>query len=146
MLTSDPADALATVPITKVLPTGSGQFLLARSSLERYFPIVRILQVLILAGLVLAGCATAPKMNRLNVGMTKKEVISALGKPSSTAAPGGGVELLRYRLSPTGDHAFYGRTEEYFVKLVNGTVSSYGKMGDFDSTKDPTLDLNIKNR
>jgi hypothetical protein len=108
---------------------------------------MKILHSLILAGVIaLAGCATAPKMNRLSVGMTKQEVVSTMGQPASTAAPGGGVEILRYRLSPTSDHAFYGITEEYFVRLVNGKVDSYGKMGDFDSTKDPTLNLNIKNR
>lgn len=108
---------------------------------------MKILHTLILvAAICLAGCATAPKMNRLSVGMTKQEVVSVMGQPTSTAAPGSGVELLRYRLSPTSDHALYGVTEEYFVRLVNGKVESYGKMGDFDSTKDPTLNLNIKNR
>ena len=108
---------------------------------------MKTLHTLTLVALIaVAGCATAPKMNRLSVGMTKQEVISVMGSPASTAAPGNGVELLRYRLSPTSDHAFYGSTEEYFVRLVNGKVDSYGKMGDFDSTKDPTLNLNIKNR
>ena len=78
--------------------------------------------------------------------MTKSEVISVMGQPASTAAPGGGMELLRYRLSPTDDHAFYGLTEEYFVKLINGRVDSYGKVGDFNSTKDPTLNLKIDNK
>ncbi len=51
--------------------------------------------LLLVSLLTFAGCATAPKMNRLNVGMTKQEVISAMGKPASTAAPGNGVEILR---------------------------------------------------
>ena len=99
--------------------------------------------VVAIAILVLfTGCVTwVSSMNQVSDGMTKKDVISILGNPVSTASPGYGVEILRYRL----DHAFVG-WEEYYVKLVDGKVDSYGKMGDFDSTKDPTLNLNIKNR
>jgi len=85
-------------------------------------------------------------MNRLSIGMTKKEVISAMGDPSSTAAPGEGVEILRYELSPTVAAAEYHVTQEYYVKLINGRVDSYGRMGDFNSTKDPTYNYNIMNR
>ena len=99
--------------------------------------------VVAIAILVLfTGCVTwVSSMNQVSDGMTKKEVIAILGNPVSTASPGHGVEILRYNL----DHAFVG-WEEYYVKLVDGKVDSYGKMGDFDSTKDPTLNLNIKNR
>jgi hypothetical protein len=109
---------------------------------------MKILHSLILAGvIVLTGCAaTAPNMNLLSVGMTKQEVVDTMGDPVSTAAPGGGFEMLRYQLSSTRDNAYYGITDEYFVRLINGKVDSYGRMGDFDSTKDPTLNLNIKNR
>jgi hypothetical protein len=109
---------------------------------------MKILHILMMAGIIaLAGCSTASKMNSLNLGMTKQEVISAMGQPSSTAAPGGGVEILRYHLSPTSwPDNDYATTKEYFVRLVNGKAASYGKMGDFDSTKDPTLNVNIKNR
>jgi hypothetical protein len=38
---------------------------------------------------------------------------------------------------------------DYFVRLVGGNVDAYGQVGDFDSTKDPKmkidLDANIKN-
>ena len=87
-------------------------------------------------------------MNRLNLGMTKQEVVSVLGEPNSTAAPGGGIEILRYNLTSPADDPLHIHhiSNEYFVKLVNDKVQSYGKMGDFDSTKDPTLDLNIKNQ
>ena len=58
---------------------------------------MKITYLLILV-VFLAGCATTPeKMNRLSVGMTKSEVLDAMGKPSSTASPGKGVEFLRYR-------------------------------------------------
>lgn len=90
---------------------------------------------------------TSPKkMNHLNIGMTKQEVISVLGSPDSTAAPGNGVEFLRYTLDPWNGFWDPSATEAYFVRLVDGRVDSYGRVGDFDSTKDPTLNLNIKNR
>lgn len=108
---------------------------------------MKILNTLILAGVIaLVGCATAPKMNRLSIGMTKQEVVSAMGRPASTAAPGGGVEILRYWLVPSAHINLYQTKEEYFVKLVNGKVERFGKVGDFDSTKDPTLNLNIHNK
>ena len=109
---------------------------------------MKILHTLMMAGFIaLAGCSTASKMNSLHVGMTKQEVVSVMGQPSNTAAPGGGVEILRYHLSPTSwPDNDYATTKEYFVRLVNGKAASYGKMGDFDSTKDPTLNVNIKNR
>jgi hypothetical protein len=102
--------------------------------------------ILIVVALVsLVGCATAPRMNRLSVGMTKQDVCSTLGDPDSSASPGGGVEVLRYELT-TKERPYGLISREYFVRLVNGKVESYGKMGDFDSTKDPTLNFNIKNR
>lgn len=80
-------------------------------------------------------------MNKINEGMTKKEVIAILGTPASTASPGHGVQILRYNL----DNPSAG-WEEHYVKLMDGKVDSYGKIGDFGSTKDPTLNLNLKSK
>ncbi len=105
---------------------------------------MKILSTLILASVVvIAGCATAHKMNRLSLGMTKQEVISVMGRPNSTASPGQGQEILRYNLSATDDDAYEGITDEYYVRLINGKVNSYGKMGDFDSAKDPSVNVKI---
>jgi hypothetical protein len=93
----------------------------------------------------LTACATANKMNKLSLGMTKAEVINSLGNPNSTSAQGG-AEYLMYELSPTDDMAFYGITRPYFVRIINGKVESYGNMGDFDSTKDPTININKTNK
>lgn len=79
---------------------------------------------------ILCGCVTAKKMNRLSVGMTKQEVVHVMGYPASTASPGGGIEILRYELSSTRLQAEYHITEEYYVKLVDGRVDSYGRIGD----------------
>lgn len=107
---------------------------------------MKSIHALLLASIIaLGGCATAPKMNRLSVGMAKQEVVSAMGQPVSTAAPGGGIEILRYELQNT-DQVWWGGRTPYFVRLVNGKVDSYGRLGDFDSTKDPTVNLNIKHQ
>jgi len=86
-------------------------------------------------------------MNKLSLGMTKSQVIEAMGNPDSTSAQGG-AEYLKYNLwrdfwdRRPGDYS-----DGYFVRLMNGKVESYGRMGDFDSTKVPetkqTIDLNI---
>jgi hypothetical protein len=54
---------------------------------------------MVLVILSLTGCAslTAAKMNRLNVGMSKAEVISAMGNPTTTKADGD-TEILEYKL------------------------------------------------
>ena len=100
-----------------------------------------------LIALFLFGCATAHKINSVQLGMTKDEVIATIGKPTSISAKDG-TEYLNYRFSETDDHAFYGVTTPYFVRLVNGKVDSYGRTGDFDSTQKPTVrvetDENIK--
>jgi hypothetical protein len=102
--------------------------------------------LILISIMILAGCATAPKTNRLSLGITKQQVIAVMGSPNSTAAHIAGVEILRYRLSATNHDVFHRRTEEYFVRLVGGKVDSYGKMGDFDSEKDLTRKLNSENR
>ena len=100
-----------------------------------------------LAGVIaVAGCATAPKMNRLSLGMTKQQIVSAMGRPDSTSAPGNGVELLYYKLSPQGGPIMNLITEDYVVKMVKGEVVSYGKLRELDSTKDPTSNLNNDNK
>ena len=102
--------------------------------------------LLTLALLALVGCAHGNALNKISVGMTKGQVIEELGEPTSVAAQNG-MEVMRYDLwkdfwqrSP-GDYK-----SEFFVKIVGGKVESYGRMGDFDSTKNPALDLNIRNR
>ena len=104
---------------------------------------MRIFISVFVFALLIAGCATAPKMNQITVGMTKQQVIEVLGQPASTSAKPN-VEYLSYRLS----HQFWGYEHPYFIRLINGRVDAYGRLGDFDSTKPDetktTIDLNIK--
>jgi hypothetical protein len=83
---------------------------------------------------------TAKDFNQISVGMSRTEVIQVLGQPSSIAASAAG-EYLIYRKM---DAVISDWPKDYFVKIENGKVSSYGKKGDFNSTKDPTVDINVK--
>jgi hypothetical protein len=84
------------------------------------------------------GCASANKISAVQIGMTKSEVIKVMGAPHSVSAQGGS-EYLNYALSETDDDAFMGWTKPYYVRLINGKVESYGRTGDFDSTKPQTI-------
>lgn len=70
--------------------------------------------------------------------MSKGDAIDALGDPVSVSAING-VEYLNYRFTETRDDVVYHRETPYFVRIINGKVESYGRSGDFDSTKTPTV-------
>ena len=102
---------------------------------------MRNLAFTLAAMMVLAGCATAGKISGVQTGMNREQVIAIMGKPASTSRKGN-VEYMNYALSDTSDKAFYGVTDPYYVRLIDGHVDSYGRIGDFDSTKDPTVNIN----
>ena len=85
----------------------------------------RLLIVVALAGL-LVGCAgSAKRINNLNLGMTKAEVIEIMGEPDYTSGSKN-VEILSYKLTASGI-----TTDTYFVRISNGTVDRFGRRGDF---------------
>lgn len=104
--------------------------------------------VLMLA-VLLFGCATSSRaINRLSVGMTKDQVICKMGQPTSTAATEG-MEVFKYKLhKPEMGDLFVSDFDysTYFVRFVNGHVDSFGEMGDFDSVKDPTYNINLNQK
>ncbi len=73
---------------------------------------------------LLASCATADKLNQIQIGMTRDQVTAILGTPDSTSAQAN-VEYLTYYLE--GDPN-YGREQPYMVRLVGGKVESFGRM------------------
>jgi outer membrane protein assembly factor BamE (lipoprotein component of BamABCDE complex) len=90
-------------------------------------------------------------INNISLGMTKTQVMNVMGEPSSVSAIHG-TEYMTYVLcTKTGtlmqDYRCV-RWEDFYVRINQGTVESYGRKGDFDSTKVPenkhTLDVNIK--
>ena len=89
----------------------------------------------------LTGCAaTAYRINRVQTGMTKAQVIQTVGRPVSVSAKDE-TEYLNYRFSETDEHAFHGITTPYYVRLVNGQVDSWGRLGDFDSTQNQKIEI-----
>lgn len=87
----------------------------------------------LVAALALAGCATGSEsMNRISLGMTKGQVIAALGSPKSVSAVGG-IEVMHYPLSeyPVGGGRFDRPLTNYVVRLRDGRVDAYGRDGEF---------------
>ncbi len=92
----------------------------------------------LLIAIAMSACANASKISAVRLGMTKQEVISVMGTPTSVSAQGKS-EFLNYALSETDDHAFLGITTPYYVRLIDGRVESFGRLGDFNSTRPPTV-------
>ena len=79
-----------------------------------------------------SGCATAYKINRVSIGMSEEEVISALGEPDYKTATQTEENLI-YNYYNSGTDALVGRQAEYRVILKNSHVSSYGSTNDLFS-------------
>ena len=107
------------------------------------------LVMLFIAAILLASCGTVthygsrPDLSQIAMGMSQQEVVAALGKPEEISAQGGLV-YLTYTWAPWYDHnGADGNKEYYFVRLIENKVESYGKKGDFDSTKPPEQTINV---
>ena len=87
------------------------------------------LLALILLGALFAGCMSSAELNKLQIGMTKDQVIALLGQPDSTSAQAN-VEYLTYYLevsdAAVGRYATDGE-KAYMVRLVDGKVESFGR-------------------
>lgn len=101
------------------------------------------LVIVLTAACVLTACATAGKINRLSLGMSKPEVMAVMGTPTSTSAQKN-VEYLTYQLSETDDMAFAGVTRPYWVRLIDGKVEMFGRAGDFGSAERPVTRIEVK--
>ena len=92
----------------------------------------RVLAVCVLL-LGLAGCHSGGDLYYIRPGATRAEVYKALGLPASSSASNN-VELLRYELLTAqankggGDAA--AQVESYYIRIIDGTVESYGKWSD----------------
>jgi hypothetical protein len=105
-------------------------------------------------GLCLTQCGTPshygrkPDFSKISMRMSQQQVIQIMGKPDEMSAQNG-VMVLRYTYTPWYDHSGAdGCGVDYFVRLIDDRVESFGKMGDFDSTKPPeqTINLNVNQR
>jgi len=85
-----------------------------------------VLLSLALAGLLLAGCTSATRLNDIRIGMGKDQVLSLMGTPDSTSAQAN-VEYLIYYLDASGGRYGGTTTEPYMVRMVDGKVESFGR-------------------
>ena len=85
----------------------------------------RVLVVLCLLVLVLGCAGSAKKINDLDIGMTKADVIRAMGEPNFTSSSTN-VEILSYKLRT--DCCF---SDTFFVRLKDGKVDRFGQQGSF---------------
>ena len=100
----------------------------------------KLIIIIVLAALT--SCVTSRKFNNISVGMTKAQVIEKIGNPKTTKASEGVVYLI-YNTYSSFQEVNNLSPEAFFVKLINNKVISYGRVGDFNSTKNPTMDINI---
>lgn len=98
----------------------------------------------ILFCLSLVGCvATTSKTVKLQLGMTKPEVIKVMGNPTSVKAKES-IETLEYLLYPTWSPSIYDQKQQYWVILRDGRVIQYGNAGDFGSALPEKKEYDIK--
>lgn len=78
----------------------------------------------------------------LVIGLPEAAVIELQGRPDRVSATKD-TKYLTYR-KQINKYQY----EDHFVRLVNGAVESYGRVGDFDSTKpvEKTLNLNVDDK
>jgi hypothetical protein len=100
--------------------------LFTKSSMKEEGMTIARMTAIGLAALLLMGCAGASKLNSVRLGMTKDQVISAVGSPSSTSEMGN-TQYLKYQLC--SDWIF---TDRYYVRLTDGQVDAFGRVGDFN--------------
>ena len=97
------------------------------------------LKIAVVSALLLTGCVSrSDKISDVRIGMPKDEVLKVMGPPKSTSAQDRAEYLIYFlfeQVSPIGSGGYW----RYYVRLVDGKVESFGRFGDFDTIKTPTL-------
>ena len=105
---------------------------------------MRKLIFVIALSFLFTGCITSKKsslLNSIEIGMNKQQVVAILGD-NYLSSVNGNVTYMKYILK---DDKF-GNTSAYYVRLIDGKVQSFGQVGDFNSTKDPTINVNLNKK
>jgi hypothetical protein len=88
-------------------------------------------------GLACVSCiGTSAKLNKVSLGMTKAEVIKAIGQPDSVSAKDGVEYLIYHWANPHQLIVDDNMLDRYFVRLVGGRVDAYGEGGDLGTSVD----------
>lgn len=81
--------------------------------------------VLLLAGAL--GCVKPePVIYRVSLGMSEAKLLEAVGQPLSRSSSGT-VHTLEFRTWGSDPHGRPAHPVDWYVELVNGKVSAYGK-------------------
>ncbi len=82
----------------------------------------------LLVVMLVAGCtSTWNNSTKINGGMTKAELIAAIGPPEDSMSPGVGVEVLRYTFKKQRLYRLAVPLKKiYLVRLEEGRVTAYG--------------------
>jgi len=102
--------------------------------MNRILAVVASLSILACAS-VSSGQRSSTLINSVSVGMSKQEVISVMGAPSRVSADPS-AEYLIYALIEEVDTTVFPHKEiksEYFIKIVDGVVRAFGRVGEFGS-------------
>jgi hypothetical protein len=90
----------------------------------------------------LSACRVVPPdLSGIEVGMSKSDVIKTMGKPNDFKGIGRSVYFIYHA---EGEDLGLITWNSRYIKITDGKVESYGRWGDFDTTKDPTLNVNVK--
>ena len=98
--------------------------------------------IAVVVSLAILACASvspnrksSTTINSISLGMSKQEVISVMGEPSRVSADPS-AEYLIYSLVEEVDTTYFPPKEikaEYFIRIVNGVVKAFGRVGEFGS-------------
>lgn len=82
---------------------------------------MRKLILLVVMTVLLSGCSPWIGLHKIELGMSKPEVMQQMGKPTNVSGSGS-EEYLWYIPA----NRFW---ERYYVHIVNGKVEAYGQLG-----------------
>ena len=100
--------------------------------------------ILVAVTIVLSGCSVVPPdLSGIEVGMTKNEVLKAMGRPSDFKGFGRSIFFIYHA---KGEDLGLMTWNSRYIKITDGKVESFGRWGDFDTTKDPTINVNVKDK
>ena len=102
---------------------------------------------------LVVGCVTtqntADKLMKLNLGMTKSQVVSAIGKPTAARGSivnkhGQVIEVWEYRLYRSRQDAFFDFPTYYWLYFYDGKLVSWGQAGDWRRGADRIYEMRFR--
>lgn len=76
---------------------------------------------------LIMGCVTTRRINRLQMGASREEVIRLLGQPDSISASRN-AEVLHYQLRDSINDWY---ASPYYIRIIDGKVDSFGRLGTY---------------